>query len=249
MSGFQFKQFNVQHDHCAMKVGTDSILLGAWVALAQVRSVLDMGCGSGLLALMAAQRLSQHYASEQDKNYRISAIEIDPAAAQQAQQNVRRSKWADKIQVVQQDLTAFAADTNARFDLIVANPPYFAAGVACRDLTRQTARYATPENSHLHWLQLAQKMLNPNGRIAFVLPFEAAEQLLQQLEHTALCCTKRTEVITKQGKPPQRLLVEFRLAKSAVRPLTVNEQITIYQRDNRYHQDFIDLTKAFYLKF
>ncbi|KGQ70336.1 tRNA (adenine-N6)-methyltransferase [Chelonobacter oris] len=240
MQPFQFKQFSVAHDRCAMKVGTDSILLGAWANIAQVRSVLDMGCGSGLLALMLAQRLA-----ENNTNYRIAALEIDPAAAQQAQRNSRNSPWADKIDVVNQDLADYVLQARAHFDLIIANPPYFAQGVGCRNPERQTARYLGAAQGHLLWLSAAQDLLNSAGKIAFVLPYAAGENLLAQLDQTALYCTKKTAVITKHGKAAQRLLLEFGLIESEV----AVDEIVVYQADNRYHPDFIALTRAFYLKF
>lgn len=243
MAGFQFKQFSVRHDRCAMKVGTDSILFGAWANIDQVRSVLDMGCGSGLLALMIAQRLTQRL-TESDSDYQITAIEIELNAAQQAKENAQQSPWTQRIRVVNRDLITFAANGQLRFDLIIANPPYFETGVDCRDDMRETARYINTSSGHLQWLQLAEKMLNPQGRIAFVLPYVAAENLLQQLEQTALYCNRRTEVITKQGKAPQRLLLEFSFNESAVQ----ENQIVVYQPDNQYHPDFIALTRDFYLK-
>ncbi|TNH05604.1 tRNA1(Val) (adenine(37)-N6)-methyltransferase [Testudinibacter sp. TR-2022] len=244
MSAFQFKQFAVAHDRCAMKVGTDSILLGAWAETAQVRSVLDIGCGSGLLALMLAQRLAQ-----QGEDYHITALEIDSAAARQAAQNIRQSMWASQMEVINHDLFEYARQVKPHFDLIIANPPYFNGGVECRDAQRQTARYMA-QQGHLAWLLAAQGMLNPRGKIAWVLPYDMARSLQQQLSKTALYCAKWVEVITKQGKAPQRVLLEFRLLpESAVPPQTERSEITIYQADNQYHPDFINLTKAFYLKF
>ena len=148
-TGFRFKQFQVNHDRCAMKVGTDGILLGAWADVAQAKRILDLGSGSGLIALMLAQRSCAES--------RICAVEIDPAAAQQARENALASPWREKIQVYQQDIDSFCTQTAQRFDLIVANPPYFEAGIACRDDERNTARYFT--QSHLHWLQTAQHCL------------------------------------------------------------------------------------------
>ncbi|TNH04855.1 methyltransferase [Testudinibacter sp. TR-2022] len=244
MSVFRFKQFAVAHDRCAMKVGTDSILLGAWAEIVQVRSLLDIGCGSGLLALMLAQRLAQ-----QGEDYHITALEIDSVAARQAAQNVRQSMWAPRIEVINHDLFDYVRQVKPHFDLIIANPPYFHSGVECRDSQRQTARYIA-QQGHLAWLLAAQGMLNPRGKIAWVLPYDMARSLQQQLSKTALYCAKWVDVITKQGKAPQRVLLEFRLLpESAVKPQTERSEIMIYQADNQYHPDFINLTNAFYLKF
>lgn len=245
MAGFQFKQFFVAHDRCGMKVGTDSILLGAWVDIVHVRSVLDMGCGSGLLSLMLAQRLAVVA-----DDYRICALEIEPVAARQAQDNIDRSPWANNIELINQDLNKYAQQAMTHFDLILSNPPYFSLGVACGSHERQVARYMADQNGHLLWLLNAENLLNPQGKIAFVLPYLAGELVLQQLKQTALYCSKRIEVVTKMGKMPQRLLLEFALRSSAVEGENMETgEIVIYQPDNQYHADFIALTQDFYLMF
>ena len=231
-TGFRFKQFQVNHDRCAMKVGTDGILLGAWADVAQAKQILDLGSGSGLIALMLAQRSSAES--------RICAVEIDPAAAQQARENALASPWKEKIQVYQQDIDSFCTQTAQRFDLIVANPPYFEAGIACRDDERNTARYFT--QSHLHWLQTAQRCLAPNGKISFVLPFAAGETLLKT---TALYCIARCDVMTKAGKAPQRVLLTFAMQPQPLK----HSELIIYDAQNQYHEDFITLTQDFYLNF
>ena len=122
-NGFTFKQFFVAHDRCAMKVGTDAILLGAWAPVAGVRRILDIGSGSGLIALMLAQRTSSPV--------EIDAVELDGEAAQQARENVQQSPWPQRIHIHQQDIARWAEDCEQRYSLIVSNPPYFAPGVAC----------------------------------------------------------------------------------------------------------------------
>ena len=218
-AGFRFKQFHVNHDRCAMKVGTDGVLLGAWADVNSAQHILDLGTGSGLIALMLAQR---SVAESQ-----IYAVELDPAAAQQAQENVAASPWAEKVHVYQQDVFTFCQQTSVKFDLIVANPPYF-----------ESARYVI--QSHVAWLEEAHYCLTPQGKISFVLPFEAAETLLKS---TALSCITRCDVVTKVGKTPQRMLLTF----SAQAQQTAYQQLTIYDAQNQYHADFIALTKDFYL--
>ena len=132
-AGFRFKQFHVNHDRCAMKVGTDGVLLGAWADVHSAQQILDLGTGSGLIALMLAQRSAAES--------QIHAVELDPAAAQQAQENVAASPWAEKVRVYQQDVFTFCQQTPVKFDLIVANPPYFESGIAC--LPRHTAQHRT----------------------------------------------------------------------------------------------------------
>ena len=168
-------------------------------------------------------------------------MEIDHAAAQQACENVSISPWKNKIQVYQQDIDSFCTQTAERFDLIVANPPYFQTGVDCRNEERNTARYFAAQ-SHLHWLETAAACLAPKGKISFVLPFDAGETLLKS---TALYCVVRCDVITKQGKAPQRMLLTF-----ATQPQTLRyDELIIYDTQNQYHADFVALTQDFYLNF
>lgn len=232
MSGFRFKQFYVQHDRCAMKVGTDGILLGAAADIQKAKRILDLGTGSGLIALMLAQRSAP--------DCRICAVELDSQAAQQAAENVANSIWADKIQIYQQDIAQFCQQTQHKFDLIVANPPYFASGVDCRDTQRASARYIS-QQSHLDWLNLAAHCLNPQGKIQFILPYEAAKLLIKS---TALFCAQCLEIFSKPNKAPQRMIVSFQREPC----LTQTQQLLIYNQQNQYSPEFIALTREFYLK-
>lgn len=232
MSSFTFKQFHINQQHCAMKVGTDGILLGAWADISNCQRILDMGSGTGLLALMLAQRSTP--------TSQIYAVELDGAAAQQAKENIQASPWKDRILLVQDDVQHFLQQTNQTFDLIVANPPYFEQGVECKNEERELARYT--QQSHLDWLTWAAERLSENGKISFVLPYDAAKTLEKQ---TALFCIKQTEIITKIGKAPQRMLITF-----AKKPQTLEkDQLVIYDEKNRYTEEFVALTKDFYLKF
>ncbi|TDQ59392.1 tRNA1Val (adenine37-N6)-methyltransferase [Mesocricetibacter intestinalis] len=231
---FRFKQFSLRHDKCAMKVGTDGILLGAWIApTEQASSCLDMGCGSGLIALMLAQRTAPHC--------RITAVEIDAAAMAQAQENFRHSPWSDKLRIYREDVLEFLTRSRQQFDIIAANPPYFEAAISCSNPARNQARYFA-EQTHQDWLQNAAQCLSEQGQIHFILPFTAGKILQQQ---TDLYCLRACEVITKQGKPPHRLLLSFGRKKSP----TELSRLVIYNAENQYTPDFIRLTRDFYLKF
>ena len=128
---FQFKQFTVWHDKCAMKVGTDGVLLGAWASVQNAHKILDVGTGTGLVALMLAQR------SLPDAD--IIALEIDEAAAGQARENVTRSPWKERVEVVQTDFRDY--QSSDKFDVIVSNPPYFVDSLECPDQQRNAARH------------------------------------------------------------------------------------------------------------
>lgn len=215
-----------------MKVGTDGILLGAWAKTEGCQNILDMGSGTGLLALMLAQRSAPHCL--------IHAVELDNAAAKQAQENIRMSPWANHIRLVQDDVRHFLQTTETHFDLIVANPPYFEQGVECKNEERELARYV--KQSHVDWLHWAANRLSEQGKISFVLPYEAAKILIKQ---TALYCVKQTDIITKIGKAPQRMLLTF-----AKQPQPCEcDNLVIYDEKNQYTKEFIALTQDFYLKF
>ncbi|MGL5464298.1 MAG: tRNA1(Val) (adenine(37)-N6)-methyltransferase, partial [Aeromonas veronii] len=156
--GFTFKQFHINHDRCAMKVGTDGILLGAWAPVEQARRVLDIGTGSGLIALMLAQR------SRSD--CRLDAVELDINAASQARENAAASPWADRVTIIESAIQDYQA---APYDLVVSNPPYFVAGQSFSDPARALARHTGALDSHA-LLAACDRLLSPNGQVALVLP-------------------------------------------------------------------------------
>ena len=231
-SGFQFKQFFIAHDKCAMKVNTDGILLGAIADVEGVNTVLDLGTGTGLVALMLAQRTSS--------NCQIYALEIEPNAYQQAKENIQRSSWAERIHLFQGDV--LAANFAQKFDLIVANPPYFIDSLRSPNNARDLARSAV--QTHFAWLMQAQKWLNEEGKITFILPNDAAEKLLEQSQASGLFCQEICKIITKRGQAPKRWIITF-TKHSQTR---FESDLTVYDENNRYTDEFIQLTQAFYLK-
>lgn len=230
--GFTFKQFHIEHDRCAMKVGTDGILLGAWAPLAGVQRILDVGTGSGLIALMLAQR------SQLAVN--IVGLELDRSAAQQAAENVAASPWAKLVDIVPEKLQNYSSAT--LFDLLVSNPPYFPQGLALPK-ARGQARY----NNSLSLAELfahACRLLTPTGRIALILPAQALnEALIQAAEHGFYLHTQ-TAVITKQGKTPARFLLLFTSSKCC----TTYDELVINTKDSGLSSDYVSLVSPFYLK-
>jgi tRNA1Val (adenine37-N6)-methyltransferase len=161
VSAFRFKQFTVEQDKCAMKVGTDALLLGAWADCSHATRVLDIGTGTGVLALMLAQRAPQAH---------IDAIEIDAAAAEQATQNVARSPWQSRVTVYEVSLQQFAAANPLPiYDFIVSNPPFFHQSLKTPDPQRAQARH-TDSLLHDVLLHNTAQLLLPNGSCCFVLP-------------------------------------------------------------------------------
>ena len=234
-NGFKFKQFTIAQDNCAMKVGTDGVLLGAWVNLQKATKVLDIGSGTGLLALMCAQRLQGKV-----QQFQIVAVEKDENAFLQAQENIKQSPWGQRIKIYQQDIRDFVTHQKEdKFDCILTNPPYFPACIPCKNKERDLARYT--EQSHLQWLEWASSCLTNEGQIHFVLPFEAGINLIQQ---TSMYCIRRCDVITKKGKNASRILLTF---SRHLQPCA-QETLTVYDENNQYTPEFITLTQDFYLK-
>ena len=160
---FQFKQFTVWHDKCAMKVGTDGVLLGAWTSVENTRSILDVGCGTGLISLMLAQRCQAI----------IDALDIDPAACMQARENADRSPFGQRLQVIHRPfadcVTEFAGIR--QYDCIVSNPPYFINSLKCPDKQRNQARH-TDTLSLDELISGSKQLLSPGGRLCLILPFD-----------------------------------------------------------------------------
>ena len=230
---FRFKQFTVWHDQCAMKVGTDGALLGAWATVgAHEHHLLDIGTGSGLIALMLAQR-SQAL---------IDAIDIDAPACQQAKENVARSPFAGRIEVHHSSLSNYHP-AERKYDLIASNPPYFIQSLKCPDLTRSQARHAD-SLSLPELLRESLRLLAHTGRLALVLPFDQRNILLEEAKQVGLHPYRETHVSTRQGTPPKRLLIE--LGQETITPLY--DQLAIEDESHQYTPEFIALERNYYLK-
>lgn len=232
---FRFKKFTVYHDKCAMKVGTDAVLLGAWADTSFCRNILDIGTGTGIIALMLAQR----------SQATVEAIDIDKEACVQATENAAASPYTERIKVVHASCADFAASNQQkRYDLIVSNPPYFINSLKCPDNKRTVARHTdTLLLSDL--IRKAQTLLSPSGRIALVLPYERQEEVkaLASANHLYIC--RQTDVIPIHGAAPKRLLVELSATKENIKN---RDALIIEEARHQYTPEYIALTKEFYLK-
>lgn len=195
---FQFKQFTIRHDKCAMKVGTDGVLLGAWAGTESCSRILDVGTGTGLIALMLAQRSKAV----------VDAIDIDADACLQAQENAESSLFAGRINVSHSDLVDFAQASTHLYDLIVSNPPYFVDSLKCPNLQRNTARH-TDTLTLEDLLQYSRKLLAPQGRIALILPYDQKDRLTDCIQTQNLFLSKEVSVIPVPDTQPKRLLAEL----------------------------------------
>lgn len=231
-NGFTFKKFFVAHDRCAMKVGTDGILLGAWAPIAHVSRVLDIGTGSGLLALMLANRTGE--------NTQIDAVELDEAAAGQARENVAESPWPQKITVHTADIQSWVA--NGRYDLIVSNPPYFEQGVVCATPQREQARY-TASLDHQALLTCAANAITEEGFFCVVLPETVGQGFTQLALSMGWHLRLRTDIAEYENRPPHRVLLAF----SPQIGECFSDRLVIRGPEQQYSEAYTALTQAFYL--
>ncbi|MDR1623739.1 MAG: methyltransferase [Tannerellaceae bacterium] len=231
---FQFKQFNIQQDKCAMKVGTDGVLLGAWVSCGSCLTILDVGTGTGLIALMLAQRSPA----------KIDAIDIDRAAAGQAAENIASSAFANRIQVSHTPFEEYVTKARHTYDLIVSNPPYFANSLKSPDTKKNLARHTDtlPLSSLFSGSKL---LLAPDGRIALILPCQREKELMETALENKLNIVRKTMVIPLRDTSPKRLLIELSANLSAS---CLSDTLVIEESRHQYTADYIQLTKDFYLK-
>lgn len=227
---FQFKQFLIAQDRCAMKVGTDALLLGAWVNVKDKEHALDIGAGTGILSLMMAQRNS---------NLKVDAVEIETSAAEQAKENVANSNWSDRISVDHIDLNDFEAEPT--FDLIVSNPPYFVTGTVSPNEARSKARQETSLDLNSIF-QKAADLSEENALLGLIYPFDQRAALIKTALGKGWFIKRTTEVLDSPEKTPVRILAEF--TKKIVIP-TPASLIIIRNSDNSYHEDYVALTKEF----
>lgn len=230
-SYFQFKQFTVWHDKCAMKVGTDGVLLGAWAPAKDALQILDIGTGTGLVALMLAQR----------SQAAITALEIDKDASIQAIENIERSPWQSRIEVVRADFKSYRPALT--FDLIVSNPPYFIDSMKCPDGQRSTARH-TNELSYEDLIEGVSALLSHNGTFCIVIPTDVSEKVKSIALKYHLYPERQLFVITKPGATPKRTLINFTFKEQ---DCYTEELLTEISR-HQYSQEYIALTKDYYMK-
>lgn len=230
---FHFKKFSVRHDRSGMKVGTDGALLGAWTDVRQATQLLDIGTGTGVIALMLAQRASE--------SVTIDAVEIDDQAYADAQENIAASPWHDRINLHHASIQSF--HTTTKFDLIVTNPPYFQKSYKPPTTQRETARH-TEQLTYDEILNTTEKLLTPNGRLTLILPYTEGLQFSELADHKGLHCTRKWIFRTRASKPVERFLLEFRWDK---RNLDEGE-ILLYSTGEEWSAGYKALMREFYLR-
>ena len=227
---FCFKQFSVRHDRCAMKVGTDGVLLGAWGSV-EGKRILDIGTGTGLIALMAAQR---------NPEADVQGIDIDESAVAQASENVAESPFSRQIECVLQDVLTF--ESEAPFDAILCNPPFFTEDTLPDNRSRALAR----NNKCLPFPQLIKKvavLLAENGTFSLIVPSGLAQEIVGLCMENGLHLVRRCQIHTTARKPPRRTLLEFSRQNRSCEMQT----LCLVVDDGTRSQQYKELTKDFYL--
>lgn len=232
---FQFKQFTIHQDQCAMKVGTDGVLLGAWTALNHSpNSILDIGAGTGLIALQLAQRSNAEL---------IDAIELDDAAYEQCVANFEASPWGDRLFCYHAGFDEFVEEMDEQYDLIVSNPPFYSEEVGSGDISRDKAR----QNNALPFDELLEGvsgLLHKNGIFSVIIPFKEELEFVKLADIYGLYPKRITRV---KGNPTvdfKRSLMEFEFEKGDV----LEEELTIETARHEYTEEYMELTRPFYLK-
>ena len=246
---FTFKQFVIEQDKCAMKVGTDGVLLGAWSEVPIMFDIntpapntshsspriLDIGTGTGVVALMMAQRFPMAI---------VDAVEIDSSAAEQAKENVERSPFASRVNVFMSSIQQFAESATARYDAIVSNPPFFENALKNPDTKKAQARHAD-SLSYKDLLCATNKLLEEGGAISVILPTgNTLTRFIEEAGCQGFLVSRQTFIRTTEKKSPKRCLVEL---KKCRKDDVKKEEVILLNSDNTRSEWYQNLTKDFYL--
>ncbi len=229
---FRFKQFSIEQEDCSMKVGTDGILLGAWTAVNDAERILDIGTGTGLIAMMLAQRSEAN----------IHAVEVDEIASRQAALNFEKTPWSDRLEVFHDSIQDYARSYRRTYDLIVSNPPFFTGGVFSANQGRASVRHTVKlPNGDL--LSAARNLLTKDGRFCVVLPMIEGMRFQEMANNYGLYCNKVTEVSPIKGKKANRMLMQFEKNEKVL----AKDEFVVWEKEGQYSKAQIELTKDFYL--
>ena len=232
MDYFDFKQFRVKQDKTAFKTGTDGVMLGAWADASSAARVLDIGTGSGLIALMIAQR----------KDALIVGIEPDIPSYEQARENVENSPWRERVKIVNTKLQDYSP--GYKFDLIVSNPPFFRQSLTGKDQRRARARHDY-DLSGAELVKGVSRLLEPGGKFCLILPYAEAAIFIAEAAESGLFCNKILRVKPLPSSPVKRMLMEFAADKGGLK----QSFLTIERERHRYTDEYKELTADYYLYF
>lgn len=229
---FQFKQFTIYQDLCAMKVGTDGVLLGSWCVLPEDGNILDIGTGTGLIALMAAQRSCHAH---------VTGIDIDGMAIEQARMNADASPWKQRLYFVQADATSY--NTEIRYEAIVCNPPFFTNSLQGPDRRRNLARH-TDSLPFIALTGKAASLLSENGVFSVILPATQCDTFIQMCWEQGLNLHKKCFVYSNSRHPAKRVMLAFKKGNTAY---PQEEKLYITNEKGEQSAEYKTLTRDFYI--
>lgn len=232
-SSFRFKQFIVEQGRCAMKVNTDGVLLGAWKNYGEAKRILDIGTGTGVIALMMAQ---------ENTRARVDAVDINEDAWRQAQENFKQSPWAERLQAIHSSLQDFSPEET--YDVIISNPPYFVNDFKSQHHSRNVARHGIELNYDELLVGIA-RLLSTDGRAILIIPYTNYALLRDKASQQVLFVTDTTEVIAVNGMAPYVVMIQLERTESEA----TNNAITIKNEDDTFTEEYKSLTREFYLNF
>ena len=234
---FQFKQFTINQDRCAMKVTTDGCLFGAWVAKeagslkTELRNIIDIGTGTGLLSLMLAQKT----------NSPITSIEIDTDAFRQASENIAISPWKDRIKIFHADIKDF--NSPVQYEIVISNPPFYENEWPSENLKRNTAHHSS-ELLLEDLLDIIPTILTPGGKFYLLLPYKRHEEILKLFDQKKVSLIQKIFVRQTDGHDFFRFMIEGSFERSAN---TITNEIAIKNKNNEYTEEFTAILKDYYL--
>lgn len=229
-SYFQFKQFTVWQEQTAMKVGTDGVLLGAWAGTKGVARALDVGTGTGLIALMLAQR----------SDARIEAVDVEAGAVAQANANFRASPWHERLNAWNVRIQEW--EVSQPYDLLISNPPFFQHSLQTKNANKAMARHQVDMNFD-DLISAANRLLRDDGKLALILPFDRAAGFRSKALLGGFHVFREMMLYPREGKPPHRCMLELGKKKMPVE----SRHLTIRNRSNNYTKAYKELTQDFYL--
>ena len=232
MSRFHFKHFSLYHDRSTMKVGTDAVLLGAWVDVKPTDWVLDVGTGCGIIPLMLAQRGVA----------KVHAVDLDEASALEAAENFQASQWSRQLFAFHADIRKFTMQ--CAYDLIISNPPFFINSFKCDTDRRNQARHTDSSLTFAELIAVARRLLKPDGRFVVVLPDRESHDFIPLAEQANLFIHRQENIIPVEGKEPNRVNLELRYGKPASVDVT---ELVIRLKDGEFSEDYQNRIKNYYL--
>lgn len=231
---FQFKQFFVEDSKCSMKVGTDAVILGAWAETSDEKSMLDIGTGSGVIALMMAQKC----------NANIDAIDFDLKSIEQAASNFKNSSWSKRLHAIHSSLQDYVKNKSKKYNLIISNPPFFENSLKSPIRDKNISK-------HTDWLKFNELalgiklLLHPKGSACIILPPNETTLFLSDARVEGMHCNKRLNIIPVIGKECNRVILKI----SHIRSEIIENELSIRDKNRNFTNEYIELTKDFYLKF